>query len=99
MPFFGFLIFSPSRLAALLLGVLLLGGCGRRGQPLPPPPEPDLRRLESRLNLGLATLAIGQNRQAEELFGELVAQAPEEPAGWANRALARLRQGQAEPAA
>jgi Tfp pilus assembly protein PilF len=91
--------YIPAGKRALLLAVLLLGGCGRRSQPLPPPPEPDLRQLESRLNLGLAALVIGQDRRAEEIFGELVRKAAEEPAGWADRALARLRQGQGEPAA
>jgi FG-GAP-like repeat len=91
--------FIPAGKRALVLAVLMLGGCGRRGQPLPPPPEPELRQLESRLNLGLAALVIGQDRRAEEIFGELVRKAPEEPAGWADRALARLRLGQGEPAA
>src|SRR5262245_859067 len=93
------LVLSLDPHGLLILVLLLAGGCTRSPRPLPTPPEPDLRQLESRLNLGLAALAIGQDRRAEELFGELTRKAPAEPAGWADRGLARLRQGQGEPAA
>src|SRR5262249_55270259 len=79
--------------------VVLLAGCSQRSGPVTPPPAPEMQRLESLMHLGLAAFEIGQNKDAEGKFDALTRQAPREPAGWANRGLARLRQGQADRAA
>src|SRR5687767_4676561 len=59
--------------------------------PAPAPPEPDLSRLESAKNVGLAALEEGNLEEARKRFEEVRRLAPAEPLGWANGAIAAMR--------
>lgn len=90
---------SAWRLLALL--VLLVAGCNRQ-TPTPPPlvlPPEQYQKLVSAFFTGVTAYQVGDGERARTRFREATELAAEEPAAWANHALAEARAGDSAAAA
>ena len=86
-------------LALAALGLIVIGAYLALRSNLPQPGSTEYEQVTRAFYRGLAALEVGLLDDARDQFARATELVPEEPASWANLALARLRLGDADGAA